>query len=772
MRSGTIAFIAGILCLQQLNHLPPAGLAWAGLILLPLCYFTPYRIYKLACLLVLGLLWANWHAHTQLDQKLPHELEGKDLVVEGYIANLPVKRGRKWRFEFDITKAVNTKAGDSSKRILHGQRVILNGYKMTARPGAGEYWRLTIRLKRPAGFMNPGGFDYEGWLFSRHISATGYIRNKPPAIRLAQAGWRYPGQRLRQAALNMLDKSGPSSDASGIIAALAIGHRDGISSTQWALFRKTGTNHLVAISGLHIGLVAGLFYFIINWSWRRHHRLALWLAAPRAAALIAILAASFYATLAGWSLPTQRAMIMITVVMLAIYFQRNQAVSQTLAMALLLVVLLDPLSVMSPGLWLSFVAVGVILYVITGRSQSGHRLWQWGKIQWAVSLGLAPLLLFFFQAASLIAPLANLIAVPLVSLLIVPLVLAGMLSLALFQQAGVLLLQVAGFLLEQMMSMMGWLAALPYSEWHAPVPGLAVLILAVAGLGSLLAPRGWPMRLGGVVLLFPLIMHRPEFPQQGKFWFTLLDVGQGLSAVVQTRQHVLVYDAGPAWSKRFDTGEAVVLPYLRQAGVKRIDTLLVSHGDNDHIGGVRGLLKGVTIDRLLTSDPGLRRRQEAEPCLAGQRWSWDGVLFEMLSPGLAGLSNSENNQSCVLRVSNGSQSLLLPGDIEASAEQAMLAHYPARQLSAQLLVAPHHGSKTSSSSEFLAAVRPDYVLYPVGYRNRYRFPHRVVTRRYDNLGVNALATDHDGAILFRPDEQGGWLAPIRWRKQARRYWHR
>ncbi|MDH5777263.1 MAG: DNA internalization-related competence protein ComEC/Rec2 [Gammaproteobacteria bacterium] len=765
MRTGTLAFIAGIILLQNLSFLPSANWAFGLILLLPLLIYLPSWWLKLPIVFLSGFLWALFIAQSNLSHSLADELEGKDIQIEGHIASIPVQRERQWRFEFDVD------------RLWRGQdsfptpgKVRLNWYGTREVLQVGDRWRLTVRLKKPSGFMNPGGFDFERWLFINDIRATGYVRTKFKPERLSSSWQDYPVQRVRQSILANLNEQLEDHAMGGIIAALAIGHRAEISPEQWRLFTQTGTNHLVAISGLHIGLVAGLIYFLCNWAWSRLGRLALVFASPRAAAIAAILGALIYAALAGWSLPTQRAFIMITVAMLSIVLQRSVAPGRTLALAMLLVLVYDPMAVLSPGLWLSFGAVAVILFGIVGHASSTHWWYKWGRVQWIVCLGLVPLLILFFQQASVISPLANFIAVPLVSLLVVPLILLGVGLMPLSMQAGTFLIELSATLLSVLEQLLVVLANLPFSTWVAPTPHWGLIALALLGITLLIAPRGWPLRWSGVILLAPMLFYQPDRPKQGEWRFSLLDVGQGLAAVIQTQNHSLVFDTGPRFSEFFDTGSAVVVPFLRQQGIQQLDTLVVSHGDNDHIGGAKSVLNQIPANRVLSSAKALLA-EGAEPCVAGQSWQWDGVDFMILSPVQVNHQKKENNQSCVLKISSPHGSVLLTGDIEAATEKELLNRYP-KQLSANVLVAPHHGSKTSSSAKFVQAVHPNYVLFPVGYRNRYRFPHPKVVQRYQAIGSTMLSSTNSGAILFNFGANMEISPPTIWREQHRRYWHR
>ncbi|MFQ5488925.1 MAG: DNA internalization-related competence protein ComEC/Rec2 [Gammaproteobacteria bacterium] len=396
------------------------------------------------------------------------------------------------------------------------------------------------------------------------------------------------------------------------------------------------------------------------------------------------------------------------------------------------------------------------------------RGWQWGRLHWVAALGLAPLSLLFFQQQPLLAPLANLLAVPWVSLLVVPLVLAGVSLLVILPPLGGSLLVLAATLLSWLWTVLAWLATLPLGQWFQAPPLWAVLA-ALPGIGLLLSPRGLPGRWTGVWWLLPLFLVTPARPPEQTLWFTLLDVGQGLAAVARTRDHVLVYDSGPRFSERFDAGAAVIVPFLRQQGIHHVDMLVLGHGDNDHIGGTASLLRGISVGRVISSVPDKVPWRQATHCRAGQAWRWNGVVFRMLHP-LPDRGFLGNDASCVLQISTARRGILLTGDIEYRAEQALVRRY-GEQLRAQVLVVPHHGSRTSSSALFLDAVAPDYALFPVGYRNRYGFPAAAVLERYRSRDIRLLDSARHGAIRFVLDARGGLSVPAAYRVTARRYWH-
>jgi len=764
-----LAFLAGILLVQQMAALP--SLAWAWL--LPPLAFAAWRWPRFGLpllFLLAGFLWITLHAGSLLADQLPVELEGADLRVEGRIADLPVASERGLRFSFDIDRAWQ---GDQPVSVP--RTVQLSLYGATPELRVGDAWAFTVRLKRPHGFQNPGGFDYEAHLFQLRVRATGYVREHEPSRLIAPLGpfadGLLPGyrlNRLRQALSGRIQTLLPGNPFTPMITAFANGDDDAIPDDQWQVLTRTGTGHLIAISGMNIGLVAGLVFIVVRWLWSFLGVTVLWVPAPMMAAAAALLAALSYAALAGFAIPTQRALVMLAVALGGVFLRRRTSPSVLLTAALLVVLLFDPLAVISPGFWLSFAAVAVILYTLSGADVNDwkERFIAWGRLQWAIAAGLLPLLLFLFQQVSLSGPFANLVAIPVVELVVIPATLLGVAGSFLLPDS----LAAWPFLLAVQALSLLWpvlelLAHVEGAQWIQHNPPLWTLGAALVGVLLLLAPRGVPARWLGLVWLLPMFLVRPELPAPGEARITLLDVGQGLAVVAQTSGHTLVYDTGARLSARFDAGRAVVVPFLRHAGVTRVDTLIVSHGDNDHIGGSASLLAAMPVTRVLSSVP--ERLANAEACQSGQGWEWDGVRFEMLHPGrdsrLVG-----NNLSCVLRIVSPHGRVLLPGDIAAKGERAMLLEREG-QLAAEVLVVPHHGSKSSSTETFLDTVSPRLALLPVGYRNRYHHPHPAVVARYKERGIALADSATDGAISLRLDAEG--LQVDRYRDTQRRYWH-
>ena len=525
----------------------------------------------------------------------------------------------------------------------------------------------------------------------------------------------------------------------------------------------------MSISGLHVTMIAGLFAMLVSWCWRRSEFLALALPAQKAAAAAGFLAAFAYCLVSGFAVPAQRTLYMVGVVAAALWLGRATSASRVLAAALLIVLALDPWAVLSPGFWLSFAAVAVIFYVATGRSVQPHWLAQWGRVQWAVTVGLAPLLLVLFQQVSLVSPIANAVAIPLVSFVITPLALAGAVLPLDWP------LELGHAILELLMALLEWLARLPSAVWHQHAPLAWTVPLALAGIAWLLLPRGFPARALGLVLVLPLFAASPAGPRSGELWITVLDVGQGLSVLARTERHALLYDAGPAFNAAADSGSRVIVPYLRGEGIAALDALVVSHDDRDHSGGAASVLEAIPVGVLWSSLSPDHALLEAAawraPCRADRKWFWDGVAFEFLHPQEdipAGRAARANNRSCVLRIEAPGGRVLLTGDIERAAEHELLRRAPGL-LRAEVLLVPHHGSATSSAPEFVKRVAPRYAVFTVGYRNRFGHPREDVLARYREAGSELLRTDAAGAIRLRFGP--GNLRVDAERDRARRYWH-
>ncbi|GAB6139273.1 DNA internalization-related competence protein ComEC/Rec2 [Methylosoma difficile] len=752
MVGAALLFLAALLLVQQLPSLPsPIFWVYGGFLAAIMAGLRYWR----GLVFVLAVLYGLLFAHYRLTDPLQSSLEGIDIAVKGIITDLPEHDEKHLRFNFKVTE---------SPQPLP-QKIRLSWYYPDQTVKTGQLWAFTVKLKRPHGSLNPSGFDFEGWLFSHGMGATGYIRPYPKPHCLAEDAVANPLASLRQTVADRLTAALSGKPYAGLIKALAIGDGSGISQAQWEVFRKTGTVHLVVISGSHIAFIAGWVYVLVRILWARTGILS-W--SPQTiAALAAIFAGIVYAGLAGFTIPTQRAAIMLTVVMLVRIWQRHLQAANLLAIALLAVLVVDPLAVLDRGFWLSFLSVALMVYCLAGRLGNAGYWSMMLKINWVTALGLAPLLLVFFQQVSLVSPLANAVAVPLISLVFVPIALLATLLLWISLDWAMLLFALLDFSLQGLYSGLQQLAEWPYATLNYPKPPVWTLAFALPGMVWLLAPRGIPARWLGGVMLMPLLFPATTKPANGEMTVTLLDVGQGLAVAVQTAQHCLVYDAGAKFSPDSDSGRNVLVPFLRSQGVARLDGLVISHGDNDHIGGAASLLAEIPTARLLTSVPERLAAFHPQRCQAGQRWQWDGVEFTILSPADNSRFASENDNSCVLKIRSEYGSVLLTGDIQADAEQWLVKN--AANLQADILVAPHHGSKSSSTADFLAAVQAKTVLIPAGYRNPFGHPHPDVLARYRRYQADWLNTADSGAITVQI-KQGNVIINA-YRATDGNYWH-
>ncbi len=773
-----LSFLLGNLCATLIKHLPYLGnilvlmgLATCLLFIAPITVRIVARKSKHGKLIVitqclatacLGFAWPLLFAWPILDKQLPTTLIGKDITVQGQIVSIPqvtvTEQQAQTRFQFYIPTLK--------------QRVLLNWYQAPATLQVGDNWQLHLRLKPARGFMNPGGFDYERWLLQHALQTKGYVRNSQANQLLVSPWYQQPLARVREYMQTRLSQAANQARFLGLIQALVIGERSAMTTSQWHVLQATGTTHLMSISGLHIGLVASAVFFLMALLWRRSEYLLLRLPAQRAALMAACIAALFYSALAGFALPTQRALIMLAVFTWAALRYRHTSLWQGWATSLLLVLIVDPFASLASGFWLSFAAVAVLIYGLSGRIHTSPWWQRWGRAQWVVTIGLFPLTLLFFQRSSLVALVANIIAIPWVGFVVVPLsLLAGIASLLplSLQCLTHALLSLANIGLAVVWPVLQYMSQLPGAQWHMALVSPWQFAVVAIGVVWLLAPRGFPHRSLAVICFLPLVYMQVPRPPYGQAWLSVLDVGQGLASVVVTQHHVLVYDAGPRYSARFDTGDAVVAPYLRHLGIKRINTLMISHGDNDHIGGAFSLLQQFPVTNILTSVPERFTGLQAQTCRAGQHWQWDGVKFVVLFPP-ATWQRSGNDSSCVLRVVIGHQSLLLPGDIEKKSEHYLLTHQAAA-LASGVVVVPHHGSKTSSTPRFVYAVHPKYALFSFGYRNRYGLPKSEIVAHYRALGARVLFSPACGAMLFKLNGTSQALQPICYRQLAGHYWN-
>lgn len=742
----------------------------------------------------MGFGWAGWQACKQQEQILPERLTKQKLHVIGVVVDLPQQQDERWRFNFQIEKAhLDVKAVSVPEKVLLSWYGDKSGSPLP-QIHAGQRWQFDVRLKVPHGSANPYGFDYELWLWSQKVGATGYVYTGKQAVlpRLLSENTNLSVTSLREKVRAHIFATVADPRLAGLITALTLGDQRAISREDWSIFRQTGVAHLVSISGLHITMFAWLVYYMFSWFWRRSEWLMLKLPAHHAAAIGGLLAALFYALFAGWGIPAQRTVVMLTAVVVLRLAGIRWPWYVVLLWAAVVVTMFDPWALLQAGFWLSFVAVAVLLLLPTEQTNKGIEqllaslpqprwrkisraigcyLWDLLRIQIRISIVLAPLTLLLFQQVSVFGLLANLFAVPWVTFVMVPLALGGIIFDGLWT--------LAAWAGDILMVLLSQLADLPGSVWESAVPPWPMTLLAVlAALFAVCSSVRLRYRLIVFPIILPAFLWRPASLPEGVFEVLALDVGQGSAVLIRTAKHSLLYDTGAKFSAQQDAAALMILPTLRALGID-LNLVVVSHADSDHAGGVASVVQAYPKAALLASAPQTSRlwqfaTSEKIPCVAGLRWQWDGVEFNVIYPfvmaGAESVKVKSNAQSCVLQVKAVSQkasvSALLTGDIESVQEQALIKHVAAKQeknetaaiigqpemrLQADWMLVPHHGSAGASSTKWIAVVQPRWAVVQAGYANRFGHPHQQVLERYAKYGVSVVNTAKCGAALWRSD---------------------
>lgn len=785
-----LAWLGGVVAHLQLAELPDAvtlvALLAGALAGGAIAAWRPgWRLLFVPVAAGLSFGLSSVHASWRLADALAAHLEREDLLVEGVVASLPqvFEQGVRFRFEVDSARFAGEPVQVPAVVQLGwfsgwgGAPQDPHGQPRRAAPAdplpdvrAGDRWRFTVRLRRPHGLRNPHGFDHELFLFEQGVRAVGTVR--PGAERLGGT-WRHPVERWRQEVRDDLMATVADRRAAGVLAALAVGDQSAITSDDWRIFRDTGISHLVSVSGVHVTMFAWLAGLVLNAAWARAGPASLWVPAPVAARVGGLLAATSYAVFAGWGVPAQRTVLMLATVTLLQLGGRCWPLGLTLLAAAGVVCSADPWALNQAGFWLSFAAVALLL---VASREAGARPASPARRAWLVAhdgvrtqavatVGLAPLTLVLFQQVSAVGFLANLVAIPVVTLVVTPLALGGAIVAPLWG--------LGAWVIQQSNEGLLWLGRVPGAVWTAAAaPPWAQ---AVGVFGALLAvmPLPWRLRVLAVPLLAPLAAPPVTRPAEGRYDVLAADVGQGSAVLVRTRTRLLVYDTGPAYGGEANAGERVLAPLLRARGEDRIDRLVLSHRDTDHVGGAGPLLDRWPVGELLSSlEPGHRLLGLATAdrhCEAGQSWSWDGVRFDVLHPPAADHARplKPNAKSCVVRVSGAQGSVLLAGDIERAQEASLVA--AGVPLASDVLLVPHHGSRTSSTAAFLDAVRPSVAVIQAGHLNRFGHPVAEVLDRLHARGAVVVGSPACGAWLW-----DGHVAPAQarcFRPGAMRYWH-
>lgn len=773
-----IFLLVGIVIPSFLPQLPSliytAYLFLAVLVFLLFSYYLRLRILKFSLFffcLVVGFSWGVYQGYRLVGVQLPTALIQENLWVRGHIASLVDANAARVRFVIHVDTASATDSFMEPYNTF-SEKIQVSWYRAptwVSKLTTGDYLQLQVRLKRPRGFVNPAGFDYQLWQLRRGIGAVGYVRkHKDNRLWPERHKWSVRGQ------LNAwLNEQAPT--YKGLMQALLLGNRSSITTDDWEILQKTGTNHLIAISGLHIGLVAGFTYFFGLW-FGRLLSMRTSIRAQSVGFLVAALCAVSYSALAGFSLPTERALIMLLLMQWSFWRGRPCSGANIYYSTVLLVIVLDPQAIFDAGFWLSFGAVGALILTGGGRLRVKQNLWQrFGYAQWIVFMGLFVPLTLLFQQVSMIAPLANIIAIPLVSLCVLPaLLLAAVSSVIWAPLSGVFLwiadagLSVLWWWLELLLKGESWLQVPITFNW-ALAPSSQYLALLAAF--TLLLPKGLKLGSLAVVSLGLVLCLPPKAPPP--LSMTVLDVGQGLAVVIRVGTRTLLYDAGPFYSDRFNAGGGIIAPYLHKLGINHVDALIISHAHMDHSGGVSGLLKKVGVNQLYFGEPlpkvKLPHTANLDDCSKKKQWQWQAVSFTLL-PTPKRFWQNANNASCVLLVEYEEHRLLLTGDIERDMETYLLKSNLLKGENIEVLIAPHHGSKTSSSKGFVKALKPAHVVFSTGYRNRHRHPHQQVVKRYKNTGSTLYNTAYTGAVSFLWNDDEA-ISIVSERIDFKRFWY-
>ena len=755
--------LAGAYSLSIIPQLPPADIFF-GLLVVSITCLPFQKIRAVTCFTIgtaaMGIATAGHHAD-QLDARI----SGTSVAFSATVEDFPATD------ENSVGFLVRPLDRDDLPR-----RIRLTWYEPDAIPSIGETWRLHARVKRPRGYANPGGFDFEGWLFRQRIGATGYVLTDALSYRIHG---EQPGlvSRIRERFVARVTSALPADDAAAVLMAIGVGARQRIDSEQWDLYARTGTSHLMAISGLHIGLAASCAY-LICWAMfapfcaRRNLR--------DLAIVGAIVTAVIYATLSGLAVPAKRSLLMAMVAGLMLLFRRQTSRTLLLAIPCLLIFLMDPIAILAPGFKLSFSAVAILFLVAsqhvmplrkTRHPWAGTSLTVVRKLahmQLALAAGLFPLTVLVFDRFALLAPVINMLVLPIFNFVTVPLTLLGAVLDGPFGQIGLKVLTLAHGSISAILSLVTAAGNLEAASYRTRYLGLALKVVTVLPLIFVLLPPGWPGRKLAFVAVVAVLAHRPAPPPVGCLDYHVLDVGQGLSIVLQTNQKALLFDTGPSFLSGGDTANLVALPFLYSRGIDRLDKLIISHGDLDHAGGVATVLGGIDVGEMLVGEELAGIGRDQRPCIAGNRWHWDGIGFSIVHPRHSAPWD-RNNASCVMQIDAGAFRMLLTGDIESPAEKLLV--YLGMIGSTEIVVVPHHGSKTSSSQPFVDITGAGLAIVSSGHGNRWEFPKPEVVSRWKASGANVLNTATAGAVSQRVCVETG-PGPVRLQRiSGQKYWH-
>ncbi|THB68640.1 MAG: DNA internalization-related competence protein ComEC/Rec2 [Gammaproteobacteria bacterium] len=771
---GIFSFFCGNLFLYAFSDISQLSviktLIPATIILSVVFFISKRRIFLMFILFFMGLSWQWYHAFQVINDRINNDLHGKDFTVQGRVVSQPKYLGindysdkKNINFIFKVIKCIEAESYSCDIPYY----LSLSWYKSNVVIKNGDVWQLHVRLKEPRSTFNNIPYDKERFFFLNNIGARGYVR-KSNFNKIVKNDDGIIS-RLRSLIASRIDDLFLENKNKEIVKALVVGDRSGFSSEQWRVFARTGTSHLVAISGLHIGLIATIGFFIGRFLWGLSIRLSTLVAPIYCGGFTAVIVSLLYSALAGFGIATTRALIMIAVAFIALLIKRNVSVMRILSIALAAVMVIDPFAILAKGFWLSFIAVLVILIICRDREKKVF--WQWITIQFYLSFALMPLTIFFFGQASVISPFVNLILVPVFSFIIVPLLFIAAALLIIFPYAGDWMMLCCGYLLDNIWSVLRAISAYEFVVLNMRIASLFTLfVIMFVFLWFLFSRAGkWRYAIFSLLFLIPLQSEERDFGKQQEYiYLDFIDIGQGLAVGVHMPEHFLLFDTGPRYFGGFDSGRDIISPYLQQIEVNKIDYMVVSHGDNDHSGGAHYLMDHFEVGKSYSGEPERLGFLYAERCYKGKALQVGEVKFAFInrkhSKKLKG-----NDRSCVLKIDFGKNSILLTGDITKKEERRLLKRAK-RFLKSNILQIPHHGSSGSSSAAFIKAVSPDYAIYSAGYKNRYKMPKDKILKKYNKIGATQYNTALSGAISFRVSLYGD-IEIVEYRKRKKNIWN-
>ena len=764
----SLCTLGGAYALGLLSALPEDDLFLPLLLLIGISARLPHI--RLFTWFLLGFVTMWLAAWIVIDDRLNPAIQGETISMVARIVDFP--RATKETLRFNV---------EPDNRADLPARVRLSWYEPETVPALGEVWQLRVRLRRPHGYSNPGGFDYEGWLFRQQIGATGYVVGHPDNQRLDTLPVGRIS-RFRQEFVQRVTALLPDDDAAAVLLAVAVGGRHRITREQWDRYAITGTIHLMAISGLHIGLAAGGVFLL---AWAMFALFSRRMNVRDMALITAVLAAGIYAAVSGLAVPARRAFLMAAFAAAAVLLRRRLNGAALLAVPCLVLFFLNPVAIHAPGFKLSFAAVAILFwslqrhyhppplrdaawinYPVAGKAIGNLR--RLGILQVALLTGLFPLTTLIFGRFSLIAPLMNLLILPLFNFITVPFCLLGMICQGPLQALGDALLIVAYHSIRHVLSLVSFAVELPGVRAEILPPDGLMVLIALLPVGHVIFPSGWPGRKLAWIALAAILLYRPAATPPGCLDYHVLDVGQGLAVVLRAGEHTVLFDTGPSFRSGSSTADLVVIPYLESRGIGRLDTFVVSHADQDHAGGAQTIARRFAIGTVFVGETVSGLSSQQIPCSTASSWTADGVRFQFLHPP-PDAAWEGNNASCVLEVATGQHKLLITGDIETPVEATLLEKRFIGPVNA--VIVPHHGSRTSSSPDFVRRLKPELAIVSAGFGNRWGFPKDDVVRRWEHAGARLLETATSGAIGQRICVTSGVSRLSRERRDSRKYWH-